>query len=139
MGDINEAILQFASHIEKSIDVETGRRHAWVRSGFLTVLQKRKDDLIRQKHVDNKYEIPVEMVKPFTPGIWYAKRATHFDELVPRWGHIPFEAGEPMIVLRCSGFHRGLGSWWWIVDKNGSKKRILWRFRPTFNQDWEKG
>lgn len=120
----DEDLLNIQCKVESVVDVEVGRRLAGARSGLLTVLGRR----LEEKKNEVKQKAILDVYKPFSPGLWYATKPTSLDTLQPRWNRLVFEIGDPLVVLRCAGWNTGIGSWWWVVDKDGHKHKILWRY-----------
>lgn len=132
--ELDKIFLNFAVTMERVVDVDTGRKLAGARGGLLHTLQVRVD----QQKQQIKESTLNDIYKPFKPGLWYALKECHLDCVYPiRWHRAVFQKGDHILVLRCAGWNRGIGSWWWIVDKEGMKLKVLWRYQPPFKFDWE--
>jgi hypothetical protein len=133
-GFMQEGILNFAIKFEKSLDIETARKLNGARSALLATMRHH----LEERKANIKKETLSALFKPFSPGLWYCTYPTHMDCVYPnRWHRTVFEIGDHILVLRCAGWNNPFGSWWWIVDKNGMKLKVLWRYEARAFA-WEK-
>lgn len=132
----DEDIFYAQLKLEKMLDStnpDLKRKEAGARIVLLSLMKHH----LEERKAIIKRETVSALFKPFSPGLWYASKTCHMEAVWPnRWHRAVFEKGDPIVILRCAGWNSTIGSWWWIVDKDGTKIKVLWRYesRPF---EWE--